>query len=146
MGTCLLLLPEMGSGEDAQSVPTFGAMEEFSLEEVEQKLSDTLSQIDGAGRVSVMLTLKAGPRQILAQDGQKKEEDGGSDLTTTTVVISKGSGQQETVLLQQISPQYQGALVVCPGGENPTVKLQLVEAVSALTGLGADKISICKGN
>ena len=38
------------------------------------------------------------------------------------------------------------ALVVCPGGNDPAVKLQISEAVAALTGLGADKISICKGN
>lgn len=145
VGICLLLLPEMGHSENTQSAPALGALEEFCLEEVERKLSSTLSEIEGAGQVSVMLTLKAGPRQILAQDGKRATKDGDSDLTTTTVVLSKGSGQQDTVLLQQLSPQYQGALVVCPGGGDPAVKLKLVEAVSALTGLGADKISICKG-
>ena len=54
-------------------------------------------------------------------------------------------GTEETVTLQQISPQYQGALVVCSGGGNPSVRLQVVEAVSALTGLGADHISVCEG-
>ena len=62
------------------------------------------------------------------------------------MVVSKGSGNEETVALQELAPQYQGALVVCPGGNDPAVKLQISEAVAALTGLGADKISICKGN
>ena len=43
-------------------------------------------------------------------------------------------------------PEKGVALVVCPGGNDPAVKLQISEAVAALTGLGADKISICKGN
>jgi len=38
------------------------------------------------------------------------------------------------------------ALVVCPGGGDPRIQLRLLEAVSALTGLGTDRISICQGN
>ena len=36
-------------------------------------------------------------------------------------------------------------VVVCPGGEDPAVQLRLVEAVADLTGLGTDRITICKG-
>ncbi|MFR5025422.1 MAG: hypothetical protein ACLTC3_04190 [Evtepia gabavorous] len=64
---------------------------------------------------------------------------------TETVVLSRGSGSQETVTVQEIYPRYQGALLVCAGGDDPTVRLQLTEAMSALTGLGADKISISQG-
>lgn len=64
---------------------------------------------------------------------------------TQTVVVSAGSGKQETVLVQQVYPTFQGALVVATGGGDPAVRLKLTEAVAALTGLGADKISICKG-
>ena len=59
--------------------------------------------------------------------------------------FSRGSGSQETVTVQEIYPRYQGALLVCAGGDDPTVRLQLTEAMSALTGLGADKISISQG-
>ena len=59
--------------------------------------------------------------------------------------IWRGSGSQETVTVQEIYPRYQGALLVCAGGDDPTVRLQLTEAMSALTGLGADKISISQG-
>ena len=45
---------------------------------------------------------------------------------------------------QEIYPRYQGALLVCAGEMTP-VRLQLTEAMSALTGLGADKISISQG-
>ena len=43
-------------------------------------------------------------------------------------------------------PEKGVALVVCPGGGDPAVQLRLLEAVSALTGLGSDRISICEGN
>ena len=60
-------------------------------------------------------------------------------------MLSRGGGSQETVTVQELSPGYQGALLVCEGGDDPRVRLALTQAVSALTGLGADKISISKG-
>ena len=93
----------------------------------------------------MVLTVKASTRQVLAQDITSTQKEGAVDEGRTTVVVSKGSGREEAVPLQQIYPQFQGALVVCPGGSDPEVRLKLVEAVSALTGLGRDKISICKG-
>lgn len=90
--------------------------------------------------MTVVLTVKSGARQILAQDSNQSAEES----ATSTVVVSTGSGTENAVVVQQIYPQYQGALVVCPGGGDPAVCLKLMDAVSALTGLGADKISICK--
>ena len=115
------------------------------MEELERKLEQALAQIDGVGEVRVVLTLQSGPRRILAQDTQSTVDEGRTEAEVTNVVISAGSGVEGTVTLQQLSPQFQGALVVCSGGGEPTVQLRLVEAVSALTGLGADKISVCKG-
>ena len=95
--------------------------------------------------MTVALTVRTGARQVLAQDTTASDREGESAETRTTVVISGGSGREEAVSLQQLAPQFQGAVVVCPGGDDPTVQLRLAEAVSDLTGLGADKISICKG-
>ena len=146
-GLLLLLLPTSPGGE-AQSTaaePQSAAEMAFSVAELEEKLETTLSKIDGAGEVTVALTLRTGARQVLAQDVAVSDRDGDSSEERTTVVISGGSGREEAVALQQLAPQFQGAVVVCPGGDDPTVPLRLAEAVSDLTGLGADKISICKG-
>lgn len=145
-GAVLLLLPSFGGkGEKAASAAPAAAADDFSVDAMEQKLERALSQVEGAGQVTVVLTVKSGSRQILATDGKTTEREDTVDSQVSTVVVSKGSGAQETVPLQQLSPQYQGALVVCSGGDDPSVRLRLSEAVSALTGLGADKISICKG-
>jgi stage III sporulation protein AG len=146
-GIVLLLLPDLG-GEPTQPEPEPvqpAVSDPFQVEEMESKLSQVLSKVEGAGEVTVVLTVKSTARQVLAQDGESSEREGEVESSLSTVVISKGSGGEETVSLQQLSPQYQGALVVCSGGDAPGVQLRLVEAVSALTGLGADKISVCKG-
>ena len=147
-GVVLLLLPSFGEekrdGGAVESSQESGS-DPFQVEELERKLEQALAQIDGVGEVRVVLTLQSGPRRILAQDSQSTVDEGRTEAEVTNVVISAGSGVEGTVTLQQLSPQFQGALVVCSGGGEPTVQLRLVEAVSALTGLGADKISVCKG-
>ena len=146
-GLLLLLLPTSPGGGAQSATTESGSVAEFafSVDELEEKLEVTLSKIDGAGEVTVALTLRTGARQVLAQDVAVSDRDGDSSEERTTVVISGGSGREEAVALQQLAPQFQGAVVVCPGGDDPTVQLRLAEAVSDLTGLGADKISICKG-
>ena len=48
------------------------------------------------------------------------------------------------VVTQEMYPQYRGALVVCEGGGNDAVRLQVISAVSALTGLGSDRIAVVR--
>ena len=142
LGAALLLIPT-GSRDSPQEVPPDreeGAS--FDLEAFEKKLAHTLSQVEGAGEAKVVLTLDGGSRQVLARN-QDREGDGGS--SNTVVTVGKGSGQQEVVPLQTVAPQFRGALVVCPGGGSAQVRLKLIEAVSALTGLGSDRISVCQG-
>ena len=138
-GALLLLLPEGQTGQEtapaAQDTPAA-----FDVEEMEEKLERALSQIEGAGEVTVVLTLKESARQVVAQDIQTSD----TEQSRTTVILSQGSGGEQTVTLQQISPQYQGALVVCSGGDQPAVALEITNAVRALTGLSSDRISICK--
>lgn len=142
VGLILLLIPT-GSREKEKTPDPAQTASTFDLADTEARLAQVLSQIDGAGKVTVMLTVRDGPRQILAQDQQRGEVSGGE--RTETVVLSRGSGSQETVTVQELYPSYQGALLVCDGGDDPQVRLKLTQAVSALTGLGADKISISKG-
>ena len=142
VGAVLLLLPSgsrEGSGEDP---PAQAEGASFDLDAFEKKLERALSQVEGAGEVNVVLTLDGGSRQVLARNQDRDGNGGGSN---TVVTVGKGSGQQEVVPLQTVAPQFRGALVVCPGGGNAPVRLKLIEAVSALTGLGSDRISVCAG-
>ena len=132
-GILLMLLP--GKKTDAQTQEGGGS---FSLEDTERRMEELLGRMDGVGRVQVMLTLKNGPELELAEDtdaderGQRRE----------TVTLGRGSGTQDVVVTRERYPSYQGAVVVCEGAGDAAVRLALTEAVSALTGLSADRISI----
>ena len=141
-GVLLMLLP---AGEEETMAQTRAACPEdsFDVEAFEGRLEDTLSRIDGAGEVKVILSLRGGSRQVLAQD---EEWEGDGSLSASTVTVGEGAGMERVVPLQTVAPEFRGALVLCPGGGDAHVRLELARAVSALTGLGTDRISICAGN
>ena len=58
------------------------------------------------------------------------------------VTLNRGSGYEDVVVTEQTYPVYQGAVVVCQGAGDSGVHLAVVQAVSVLTGLGSDKITV----
>ena len=103
-----------------------------------------LEKISGVGRVDVMLTLQSGSELVLAQDSSLRysgsvQSPDNYERRSDAVTDSGG-----VVVTQEKYPQYRGALVVCDGGGSDAVRLQVVEAVSALTGLGSDRIAVVK--
>ncbi|MBQ9166282.1 MAG: stage III sporulation protein AG [Oscillospiraceae bacterium] len=138
VGLIFLLLPadrEAQTTQEEASAQTLTT--EVWLDREERRLAAALSAIDGVGETLVVLTLESGPESVLASDvdGERQE----------TVIVSTGSGHEETVTVQELSPRLQGALIVCQGGGNDKVRLLVLQAVEALTGLDANQISICKG-
>lgn len=148
IGILLMLLPSGKKAAVQQPTgPAAGSEETFSLAETEEKMEAILSQIDGVGKLRIMLTLARGPQLQLASDTDQSRDAGTSgDVRSRreTVTLNRGSGYQEVIVTNRVYPVYQGAVVVCQGAENSAVRLAVTEAVSALTGLGSDKISIVK--
>ena len=77
-GVVLLMLPA-GGGQDSsgREVQESGETEAFDLERFEEKLAQALSQVEGAGKARVVLTLEEGSRQVLARD-REQDRDGGA--------------------------------------------------------------------
>ena len=144
LGVVLMLLPTGGKAQtsgDSSELPG----ETYSLEETEQRMAEVLGTIDGVGRVRIMLTLRAGSSLRLAEDSSLSDSTGGQTKQEKQVLtVNRGSGRQEVVVTQQLYPTYQGAVVVCEGAGSSTVRLAVVNAVSVLTGLSSDKISVVK--
>ena len=140
----LLLLWPAGEREAPQENGSGGGLEEFDLAALEEKLSQTLSRGEGAGKVTVALPVKSGMEQVPLTDRSTSVTERGNSVEEKTVVINTGSGQEAIVRVQR-GPVFQGAVVVSEGGDRAEVKLLLTQAVAALTGLGADRITICKG-
>lgn len=143
-GIVLLLLPADKKEEAPESSDS---LQQFSLTEVEKKLGDILSSLDGAGNVKVMLSVKDEGQRIIAKDREVSESGGdesSSERKEETVLVSSGSSKEDVVALGYIYPEYQGALVAAEGAKSARVRLDITEAVSAVTGLSADNIKVIK--
>lgn len=144
-GVFLLLLPDTDEKAENKTSERTYSEEYYSVEELEQKLEEILSKIESAGHVEVILSVESGVRRVYAQNESLTQKGAEMQKDKETVIISTGSGTEGTVLIQQFYPKFQGALVIASGGNDPAVKLKLTEAISAVTGLGSDRISVCKG-
>lgn len=139
IGIGFLLLPSVEK-EDVQVI----SEPQENILTVEQQLAAVLSCVEGAGKVEVFLSQALG-EEILYQTNENVSSTGsGYDNRIDTVTVS-GANREETGLIRQINPPtYQGAIIVCQGADDPAVCLMIVEAVSRVTGLGANRISVLK--
>ena len=138
VGLGLMLLPsEQEPSEPVEPPRTV----ESSLEE---KLEALLGRIEGAGQVSVLLTEKEGSQTLYQTDSQTDADESGSRRTDDTVLIEDENRTESGLVRQTLGPVYRGAVILCQGADDPTVKLAVVEAVRCVTGLGADQISVQK--
>ncbi|MDE6881191.1 MAG: stage III sporulation protein AG [Oscillospiraceae bacterium] len=139
LGAALLLWPTRPKPAESSGPQTGGST---STAEMEQAMEAILAKISGVGRVDVMLTLQSGSELVLAQDttlrysGSAQAPD---DYQRSSDTVSDSGG---VVVTQEVYPKYRGALVVCDGGGSDAVRLEVVAAVSALTGLGSDRITV----
>ncbi|MBR5113960.1 MAG: stage III sporulation protein AG [Oscillospiraceae bacterium] len=142
----LALLPK--STKSAPAAKTEFDAPEFSLADEEEKIAQALSRIDGAGKVTILLTLKSGVRREVAEDEKFEHSSRGDDASTssarTSVKLQSGSGNQSALTLRYDYPEYLGALVITESAD-ASVKLAVTQAVMSLTGLSADKITVVKG-
>lgn len=133
VGVGLMLIPSNSEKKQQQLTPATVTTEPSLSED----LTDILSKIQGAGKVQVLLTVKAG-EQILYQvdpNGAERED---------TVIITDAERAQNGLIQQIIPASYRGAIILCQGADSPTVRLAVTEAVSSVTGLDSSRISVLK--
>lgn len=134
--------PTEQTGSDNGSLPAFG-----SAESLQAELEEILSQISGVGTVRVLLTLESDGERQLAQNTELRYSGPASapedySRTSEPVLLDGGDREEEVVVTRTSYPTYRGALVVCQGGNRAEVKLAVTEAVSALTGLSSDRVTV----
>ena len=125
----------------------------FTLNEygsaLEKKMEKILSDINGAGKVSVMITFDSGVEIITASTVSKQ---------SNTVIDDYSGGYRETksvtendspliingkaVVLKEIEPTVKGVVIVSEGAGSVRVKIELTKAVSTLLSLQPEKIEI----
>lgn len=140
IGLLLMMLPSQIQGDQEPKAVLSTETEET----LEEQLTEILSQIKGAGKVNVLLSIAAGEETLYETNREETTGSDSSKIKTETVTVTDSARNQNGLVRQKISPIYLGAIIVCQGADDPNVRLSIVDAVSKLTGLGANRISVLK--
>lgn len=149
----LLLIYSSTFSSDNQQENTLTALttEEYA-NYLENKLSNVLSQINGAGNVSVMITLSCGIEYVYATNTTEEtttQTVAGTTTTQTTkteeIILVSVSGKNSPIIIRENLPKVSGVVVVSSGANNISVMLELQKAVMALLEVNAEDIEILVG-
>ena len=124
VGAGLLLWPA-GSGATAQTGQNEASQVYAAAEDLQAEMEEILGQ-----------------NTELQYSGSTAAPEDYSRVSET--VLLDGGDREEIMVTQTAYPTYRGALVVCQGGGRADVKLAVTAAVSALTGLPSDRVTVAK--
>jgi len=139
LGIVLMLLP---SGKAEENTQQKG--DPFDRLAVQKEMEQILSKVDGVGALQLMLSVDSGTELELAGAVSEEMDEGRAAREEKPLVLDHGSSE-DVVVIKSRYPGFSGALIVCEGGGSAAVRLSLTQAVSSLTGLAADRITVVKG-
>ena len=122
--------------------------------ELEIKLEEILSKIQGVGEVKVFINYSESSEMIpMYNENSKTSNTEETDTSGGTRKIEETDSQKEiiyeesdgekTVITQKIvEPQIEGAIITAKGAGSAEVKTSIIQAVEAVTGLATHKIQV----
>ena len=119
--------------------------------ELEKRLENILTKIDGVGKVSVLLTYKESSSfvpiyNISSSTSTTQETDtSGGTRTTETENNQKDvikDSNSNVVTEKIVMPSIEGAIVTAEGAKDATIKSNIIAAVEAVTGVANHKIQV----
>lgn len=126
-------------------------LEQYS-ENLEKRLYSLISSIEGVGETELMITLENDTEYIYA-DEEKKTFDKSEETDDSVVekenieknlILIDGENGKEALLKTAIEPKVRGIVVVCEGGDSPTVQQRVTDALKAALDIQSDKICVTK--
>lgn len=124
------------------------ATEEYARGQ-ERRLEAILKKINGAGDVSVFISVASGGEKVLAQDKKSKVSEESDDSETVkneeyeSQTVKGGRGTYESpYVVEERTPEVSGVLVVAEGASNEKVRLEIYDAVKAVFGIAPHRIKI----
>lgn len=117
------------------------------MEKMQNDFTDILHNIDGAGKVKVLITYASSVERIPAKNikesaDQRLNANGDSENSSSKDEQIEGGGE---VILKEILPKIEGIVVVAEGANDEKVKGNLIATAKVLTNLPDYKIQVIQG-
>ena len=133
---------------------TYNYAEQYTAS-MDLRLKEILENVDGAGAVQVMITVKNNGEQVVEKDKSYSESktiqsgDGGKNTTTANTSRSESTVYDRTdsgspYVVKQLEPEIEGVLVAAQGAGDETVVNEITYAVQVLFDVPVHKIKVVK--
>ena len=116
LGVILIFISSLGAGDKRTDSGEY-TLEEYK-ENLERDIADICSDIEGVGRCRVLISFERGEQSIY-----------------------KGS-----LVIETKPPKILGVSVVCEGADNQATRARVVEMITSLFGIGANRVAVLKLN
>ena len=125
-------------------------------ENLEQKLESVLGQIEGVGRVEVMVTLRQGYSYryaVTEKENKDRSEDVHSEserrtaeksTTEQSYVLLDGKSGSEPLITATGEPEIRGVVIVCDGGGDPKVVSAVTDTIRVALDLSSARINVSR--
>ena len=167
LGIAMLVSSNMFLEDNKKGVETSESFEKIERDvveasisfekQLEKRLEEALSMVDGVGNVKVLITLVNGREIVVAQnrvhnESSTREVDsaGGNreivDIRQeeSKIIINGRTGREEPLVLKEIEPKVEGVVIVAEGGGEVSVRDALIRAAQAVLGVEVHKVQVLK--
>lgn len=127
------------------------------VENQEQRLKSILEQMDGVGKIQVMIRAKASKEYVVEKDlttntstVNETDAQGGTrqsneaSKSESSLYTKDGSGNDVPWVIKEMEPEIEGVLVAAEGGDNENVANEITQAVQVLFNIPVHKIKVVK--
>lgn len=125
-----------GFNKEKATVETTSVSEEY-VSNLEKRLSQTLSTVDGAGKVSVIITVESGMETVIATEKTVTESNGEKEIVEVPVIVNG-----KTVVLKELYPKISGVVIIAEGANDISVMRKIQQATISLLGVELNRIEI----
>lgn len=143
--------PSDGKKAEKKESVTAVQNQETYAEDIEKRLTEIVSSIDGAGKTRVMVTLDSGAEQVYAKNEKiKSDTSGGTAIEKENFsnekeyVLIETDGNEGGMIIKLIQPKIRGVAVVCEGGGSDAVRQEITQAITAVLDISASRVYITK--
>ncbi len=129
-----------------------------STNELEIRLKDILSKIQGVGEVEVLINYSESSEIVpmynentKSSNTEETDTSGGTRTIQETdsqkeIIYQEDSGEKTPITQKVVEPKIEGAIITAKGANNAEVKAKIIQAVEAVTGLATHKIQVFEMN
>ncbi len=153
LGIFLIFVSEKSPSDKVEETTVF-SNEEYR-QQLETRLESILSDVKGAGKVEIMITLESGKENIYAwqEKSTSNEQTVSAQTNNQTVnnvsyeneIVTIGSGNDKQALIEKtMQPSVQGVVVVCQGADDIKVMSDITNAVSVVLDIPSNRICVIK--